>query len=111
MAHRRSVKLLRNEAVKPGVRSYDVVFVDDAWAPGTTANIVADPNLNPGDPAQVVIAHGIPVVAGRNHSRWNGTGAAAGTYHGPVVLRHGAVSLGPLLMGCAGRRRPKKPWA
>jgi hypothetical protein len=90
--HIDDVKVLRNEAVKPGVRSYDVVFVDDAWAPGTTADIVADPNLNPADPAQVVIARGIPVVAGQNRFRWNGAGAAAGTYHMRVILRRDGVA-------------------
>jgi hypothetical protein len=90
--HIDDVKLLRNEAVKPGVRSYDVVFVDDAWAPGTTADIIADPNLNPADPAQVVIARGIPVVAGQNRFRWNGAGAAAGTYHMRVILRRDGVA-------------------
>ena len=58
--HIDDIKLLRNEPVKPGVRAYDIVFVDDAWAPGTTADIVADPNLNPNDAAQRVIARGPP---------------------------------------------------
>ena len=62
------------------------------WAPVTTADIVAHPNLNPADPAQVVIARGIPVVAGQNRFRWNGASAAAGTYHMRVILRRDGVA-------------------
>jgi hypothetical protein len=90
--HIDDVKLLRNEFVVPGGRAIDVVFADDAWAPGTTADIVADPNLNPNDSAQRVIARGLPVVAGQNRFRWNGSGADPGTYHLRVILRRGGVA-------------------
>ncbi len=86
------VKLLRNPSVVPGARTYDIAFTDDAWAPGTTADVVADPNLNPDDAAQVVLARGLPVVAGRNRFRWDGWPLSSGSYHVRVVLRRDGVS-------------------
>ena len=86
------VQLLRNEFVVPGGKAINVVFVDDAWAPGTTADIVADPNLNPNDPAQVVLARGLPVTAGPNRFRWSGAPTAPGTYHLRVILRRDGVA-------------------
>lgn len=108
--HIDDVKLLRNEAVKPGVRAYDIVFLDDAWAPGTTADIVADPNLNPNDPAQVVIARGLPVVAGQNRFRWNGAGLGPGTYHARVILRRGGVASASYSMGAIDVAPENSPW-
>ena len=86
------VQVLRNEFVVPGQRAYDVAFIDDAWAPGTTADIIADPNLDPNDPAQVVLARGVPVQAGVNRFRWDGRPTAPGTYHLRVVLRRDGVA-------------------
>ena len=86
------VQVLRNEFVVPGQRAYDVVFIDDAWAPGTTADIIADPNLDPNDSAQVVLARGIPVQAGLNRFRWDGRPTAPGAYHLKVVVHRGGVS-------------------
>lgn len=87
--HIDDIKLLRNEFVVPGGRAIDISFVDDAWAPGTTADIVADPNLNPDDAAQVVLARGLPVTAGQNRFRWSGAPTQPGTYYVRVILRRG----------------------
>ncbi len=86
------VKLLRNEFAIPGHKTFEVWFIDDAWAPGTTADIIADPNLDPNDAAQVVVARGIPVRSGVNRFGWNGRPAAPGTYHLRVVLRRDGVA-------------------
>ena len=86
------VQVLRNEFVVPGQRAYDVAFIDDAWAAGTTADIIADPNLDPNDPAQVVLARGVPVRAGVNRFRWDGRPTAPGSYHLRVVLHRDGVS-------------------
>jgi len=86
------VKLLRNEFAIPGRRTFEVDFIDDAWAPGTTADIIADPNLDPNDAGEVVIARGLPVRAGVNKFGWNGRPAAPGTYHLRVVLHRDGVS-------------------
>ena len=93
------VQVLRNEFVVPGRRAYDVSFIDDAWAPGTTADIVADPNINPNDPAQVVVARGVPVRAGVNRFRWDGSGMAPGAYHLRVVLWRDGVAAGNYSFG------------
>ncbi|MFN7150037.1 MAG: hypothetical protein ACK4V6_11210 [Microthrixaceae bacterium] len=85
--HIDDIKLLRNEFVVPGGKAIDISFIDDAWAPGTTADIVADPNLNPDDPAQVVLARGLPVTAGQNRFRWSGATTQPGTYYVRVILR------------------------
>ena len=90
--HIDEVRLLRDEFVVPGGKAIDVGFVDDAWAPGTTADIVADPNLNPNDASQVVVARGLPVVAGQNRFRWSGAPTQPGTYYLRVILRRGGVA-------------------
>jgi hypothetical protein len=90
--HIDDVKLLRNEYVVPGSRAIDISFIDDAWAPGTTADIIADPNLNPNDPAQVVLARGLPVTAGQNRFRWSGAPTQPGTYYVRVILRRGGAA-------------------
>jgi hypothetical protein len=86
------VKLLRNDYVNPATGGTDIKFLDDSWAPGTTADIIADPNLNPNDPAQVVIAAGIPVGPGINTFRWTGWPAAPGSYFPRVILRRNGLS-------------------
>ncbi len=108
--HIDDIKLLRNEPVKPGVRAYDIVYVDDAWAPGTTADIVADPNVNPNDAGQRVIARGLPVVAGQNRFRWNGTGADPGTYHLRVILRRNGVASGSYSFGAVDVAPTESAW-
>lgn len=90
--HIDDIKLLRNEFVVPGGKAIDIAFIDDAWAPGTTADIVADPNLNPNDAAQVVLARGLPVTAGQNRFRWSGAPTQPGTYYVRVILRRGGVA-------------------
>ena len=101
------VKLLRNDYVNPAVGGTDIKFIDDAWAPGTTADIIADPNLNPNDPAQVVIAAGIPVSAGLNTFRWTGWPAAYGSYFPRVVLRRNGLAASSYAFGAIdyGRHR------
>ncbi len=88
------VKILRNAVVDPAQGGYDVYFIDDTWAPGTTATIVADPNLDVGDPAQVVLASGLAVGPGVNRFRWSGWPAAPGSYHIRVDLHRNGVSAG-----------------
>jgi len=100
------VKLLRNEYIDPTRGGgYDIKFLDDTWAPGTTATIIADPNLDPNDPAQVVIAWNLPVGPGINTFRWSGWPAGGGTYYPRVILHRngesgssyafGAIDYGP----------------
>lgn len=108
--HIDDIKLLRNEPVKPGVRAYDIVYVDDAWAPGTTADIVADPNVNPNDAGQRVIARGLPVVEGQNRFRWNGTGADPGTYHLRVILRRNGVASASYSFGAVDVAPTESAW-
>ncbi len=87
------VKLLRNEYIDPNRgTTVDIKFLDDAWAPGTTADVIADPNLDPNDPAQVVLATGVPVHQGINTFRWGGWPASGGTYYPRVVLNRNGVS-------------------
>lgn len=93
------VKLLRNDFVDSAAGGYDIKFIDDAWAPGTTATIVADPNLDPNDPAQVVIGWNIPVGPGINTFRWNGWGTAPGTYYPRVILSRAGQSASSYAFG------------
>ncbi len=87
-------RLIRFTAfLRPCVGGTDIKFIDDAWAPGTTADIIADSNLDSNDPAQVVIAAGIPVSAGINTFRWTGWLAAYGKYFSPEGKRHRQVGL------------------
>ena len=104
------VKLLRNDYVNPAVGGTDIKFIDDAWAPGTTADIIADPNLNPNDPAQVVIAAGIPVSAGLNTFRWTGWPAAYGSYFPRVVLRRNGRASSSYAFGAIDYGPSPAPW-
>lgn len=94
------VKLLRNDYLDPSQGGvYGIAYIDDTWAPGTTADIVVDPNLDPADPAQVVIASGLPVNPGVNVFRWTGWPAAGGTYYPRVIMRRNGVSASSYAFG------------
>lgn len=104
------VKLLRNDFVDNARGGYDIKFIDDHWAPGTTATIVADPNLDPDDPAQVVIASGLPVHAGINTFRWTGWPAAPGTYYPRVILSRNGRSGSSYAFGAIDYGPAPAPW-
>jgi hypothetical protein len=82
---------MRNEYVEPG-HPFDIKFIDDAWAPGTTADIIADPNRDPNNAGYVVLAQGLPVAAGLNTFRWGGWPASSGSYYIRVILHRGGRS-------------------
>jgi hypothetical protein len=81
------VKLLRNDYVDLSKGGYDIKYIDDAWAPGTTADIIADPDRDPYNPGYVVLASNVPVNAGINTFKWTGWPAGPGTYNIAVVMR------------------------
>lgn len=105
------VRLLRNSYIDPTIGgTYDIKFLDDNWAPGTTAMIIADPNLNPNDPAQVVLASGLAVSPGINTFRWNGWPAGGGTYYPRVVLTRNGQSGSSYAFGAIDYGPAAAPW-
>lgn len=86
------VRIQRNDYVDLSRGGFDVRFLDDAWAPGTTATIIADPDHDTGNQGYVVLASGLPVGHGINTFRWNGWPAAPGSYYIRVVLHRNGVS-------------------
>ncbi|MBM3661625.1 MAG: hypothetical protein FJW94_01845 [Actinobacteria bacterium] len=79
------VRLLRNDFVDNNRGGFDVRFIDDVWAPGTFADIYADPDRDASNPGLVQLAGGVPVGPGINTFRWTGWPAAPGSYH--IVVR------------------------
>ncbi|HUQ40255.1 MAG TPA: cell wall-binding repeat-containing protein [Acidimicrobiales bacterium] len=65
--------------------AFNVVFRDDAWEAGTTADIFIDTNNSGADGTQ--IAQGLSVVSGSNTFRWQPAATPAGTYWVYVTLR------------------------
>ena len=101
------VKLLRDEEVAP---TFDITFRDDAWAPGTTADVYADSNRLQTDGRGVMIGT-MAANGGVNTFRWNGAGVGAGAYYIHVVLFRngravGASSTGQVDVGMGGAGEP-----
>jgi hypothetical protein len=106
--HLDEVKLLRNETVSP---TFDITFLDRAWAPGTTADLYADADDDPGNGLGTRIASGLAVHQGLNAYRWNGAGVGAGSFTIHTVLHRGglsttATSTGQLDVGLNGAGTP-----
>ncbi|MCA1841978.1 MAG: cell wall-binding repeat-containing protein, partial [Actinobacteria bacterium] len=89
-----------------GVGAFDVTFHDQAWVPGTRADVFYDTD-NRGFDGQL-IASDVAVAQGANVVRWTAGGVAPGTYFIYVVLRHAdstarAYSGGPVALRAVGR--------
>jgi len=91
------IRLARNDR---GTPNFDIKFQDNAWEPGTIAEIWADSDASGYD--GVRIADVVSVAQGVNTYTWNGAGVNAGTWWIHVLLRDAdgttvkAYSTGPV---------------
>ena len=94
-----SVKVADDDA---GAKSFDIVWHDNAWLPGTTADLFVDADGEGFD--GVPIATGLPVTQGRNVFRWTPSAGTTGRWYVYVVHTQGgrtgrAYSTGPVRIG------------
>ena len=104
------VKLLRNDFVDLSRGGYDIKYIDDAWAPGTVADIIADPDRDPYNPGYVVLATNVPVGPGINTYRWNGWPVGPGSYNIAVVMRRGGQRADSYSSGQVDYGPAPAPW-
>ena len=104
------VKLLRNDYVDLRYGGFDIKYLDDAWAPGTTADIIADPDRDPYNAGYVVLASGVAVGPGINTYKWNGWPAGPGTYNIRVIMHRNGETADSYSTGQVDYGPAPAPW-